>query len=40
MGTTVSQFITSAIAGKTSVESALQAGQAAAEKVGQKYKSK
>ena len=40
VGTTVSQFITSAIAGKTSVESALQAGQAAAEKVGQKYKSK
>jgi sorbitol/mannitol transport system substrate-binding protein len=40
VGTTVSQSITSAIAGKTSVESALQAGQAAAQKVADKYKNK
>jgi sorbitol/mannitol transport system substrate-binding protein len=38
LGTTVSQGISSAIAGKTSVADALSTGQAAAEKVAAKYK--
>ncbi|OFI38169.1 sugar ABC transporter substrate-binding protein [Arthrobacter sp. SW1] len=38
LGTTVSQGISSAIAGQTSVEEALNKGQEAAEKVSQKYK--
>ncbi|HET7477054.1 MAG TPA: sugar ABC transporter substrate-binding protein [Dermatophilaceae bacterium] len=38
VGTTVSQSISSAIAGKISVDEALAASQAAAEKVAQKYK--
>ncbi len=40
LGTKVSQGISSAIAGKTSVESALAAGQKLASPVGDKYKSK
>ncbi len=40
VGTTVSQGISSAIAGKTSVAQALSSGQAVADKVGAKYKKK
>ncbi len=40
LGTDVSQFVSSAIAGKTSVESALNQGQKMAEQVAQKYRNK
>lgn len=40
LGTTVSEYIASAIAGSTSVQEALEAAQVAAQEVGDKYKSK
>ena len=38
LGTKVSQYVSSAIAGQTSVDAALDQGQQLAEAVGNKYK--